>query len=89
MRFESEAVPDALDRLKRIHGQLGGVIHMLEQGRDCQDVIQQLSAVGRGVDRVGLRLLAGQLHQCLADEETARDGGYDPVKFERLFLMLT
>ena len=34
---------------------------MIEQGRDCQDVVQQLAAVGRAVDRVGLKLLAGQL----------------------------
>jgi len=89
MKFDSEVVPEALDRLRRVEGQLGGIIRMLEQGRDCQDVVQQLAAVGRAVDRVGLRLLAGQLRECLADEPAARDEGYDPQKFERLFLMLT
>ena len=89
MRFESEVVPEALDRLRRANGQLGGIIRMLEQGRDCQDVVQQLAAVGRAVDRVGLKLLAGQLRQCLTDEDVARDEGYDQDKFERLFLMLT
>ena len=89
MRFESEVVPEALDRLRRVNGQLGGIIRMIEQGRDCQDIVQQLAAVGRAVDRVGLKLLAGQLRQCLNDEETARDEGYEEGKFERLFLMLT
>ena len=89
MRFESEVVPEALDRLRRVNGQLGGIIKMIEQGRDCQDVVQQLAAVGRAVDRVGLKLLAGQLRQCLSDEEAARDEGYEEDKFERLFLMLT
>jgi DNA-binding FrmR family transcriptional regulator len=89
MRFESEVVPEALDRLRRVNGQLGGIIRMIEQGRDCQDVVQQLAAVGRAVDRVGLKLLAGQLRQCLNDEEAARDEGYEEGKFERLFLMLT
>ncbi len=89
MRFESEVVPEALDRLRRVEGQLGGIIRMIEQGRDCEAVVQQLSAVGRAVDRVGLKLLSGQLRQCLAGEEAARDQGYDPTKFERLFLMLT
>ena len=89
MRFESEVVPEALDRLRRVNGQLGGIIRMIEQGRDCQDVVQQLAAVGRAVDRVGLKLLAGQLRQCLYDEEAARDEGYEEGKFERLFLMLT
>jgi DNA-binding FrmR family transcriptional regulator len=89
MRFEGEVVPEALDRLRRVHGQLGGIIRMIEQGRDCQDVVQQLAAVGRAVDRVGLRLLTGQLRQCLIDDIAARDEGYDEDKFERLFLMLT
>jgi DNA-binding FrmR family transcriptional regulator len=89
MRFESEVVPEALDRLRRVNGQLGGIIRMIEQGRDCQDVVEQLAAVGRAVDRVGLKLLAGQLRQCLNDEEAARVEGYEEGKFERLFLMLT
>ena len=88
MKFQGEVVPEALDRLRRVHGQLGGIIRMIEQGRDCEDVVQQLSAVGRAVDRVGLKLLTGQLRQCLTDEGAARDEGYEEGKFERLFLML-
>jgi DNA-binding FrmR family transcriptional regulator len=89
MRFESEVVPEALGRLRKIEGQLGGIIRMVEQGRDCSDVVHQLAAVGRAVDRVGLKLLTGQLRQCLADEDTARGQGYREETFERLFLMLT
>jgi DNA-binding FrmR family transcriptional regulator len=89
MKFESEVVPEALDRLRRANGQLGGIIRMLEQGRDCQDVVQQLAAVRRAVDRVGLKLLTGQLRQCLSDEDSARDEGYEEDRFERMFLMLT
>jgi DNA-binding FrmR family transcriptional regulator len=89
VKFESEVVPEALDRLRRIEGQVGGIIRMVESGRDCQQVVQQLAAVGRAVDRVGLRLLAGQLRQCLSDVDAARGDGYDETKFERLFLMLT
>ena len=88
MRFDSEAVPESLDRLRKVEGQLGGIIRMIEQGRDCGDVVQQLAAVGRAVDQVGLRLLTRQLKQCLGDEDTARDAGYNEEKFERLFLML-
>jgi DNA-binding FrmR family transcriptional regulator len=64
MKFENEAVPEALQRLRRIEGQLGGIIRMIEQGRDCEQVVQQLAAVGRAVDRVGLRLMASQLREC-------------------------
>lgn len=89
MQFESEVVPEAVARLRRIEGQVGGIVRMIEEGRDCSDVVHQLAAVGRAVERVGLRLLAGQLKECLADERSARSEGYEPEKFERLFLMLT
>src|SRR6266542_392453 len=83
VRFDSEAVPEGLDRLRKIEGQLGGIIKMIEDGRDCGDVVQQLSAVGHAVDRVGLRLLTSQLRQCLDNESAAKDAGYDREKFER------
>lgn len=89
MKFENEVVPEALDRLRRIEGQVGGIVRMIENGRDCQEVVQQLAAVGRAVDRVGLRLLTGQLRRCLVDDVPEATGGYDETKFERLFLMLT
>jgi DNA-binding FrmR family transcriptional regulator len=89
VKFESAVVPEALDRLRKIEGQLGGIIRMIEGGRDCQEVVQQLAAVGRAVDRVGLRLLTGQLRRCVADVDAAKSDGYDETKFERLFLMLT
>jgi DNA-binding FrmR family transcriptional regulator len=88
VKFESEVVPEALARLRRVNGQLGGIIRMIEQGRDCEEVVHQLSAVGRAVDRVGLRLLTGQLLSCLVDEDAAREQGYEESKFERLFLMI-
>ena len=89
MKFENEVVPEALDRLRRIEGQVGGIVRMIENGRDCQEVVQQLAAVGRAVDRVGLRLLTGQLRRCVAEDGTEAAEGYDETKFERLFLMLT
>ena len=62
---------------------------MIEQGRDCDEVIQQLSAARRAMDRAGLRLLSTQLQRCLSDGAAANGGGYDQERFERLFLMLT
>ncbi len=89
MRFDSDAVPEALTRLRRLQGQVGGVVRMIEEGRDCADVIQQLAAVRSALDRVGLRLMSSQLQRCLTDERGGRDEGYDREKFERLFLLLT
>jgi DNA-binding FrmR family transcriptional regulator len=73
-------------RLKRAHGQLAGVIRMLEDGRDCEDVVTQLAAVSKALDRAGFTLVAGGLKECLvADDDTA---ALDTDKLERLFLSL-
>lgn len=72
-------------RLKRAHGQLAGVIRMLEEGRDCEDVVTQLAAVSRALDRAGFALIAGGLRECAASGDPAE---LDTARMERLFLSL-
>lgn len=40
-------------RVTRARGQLGGVLRMLEEGRDCEDVVTQLAAVATALDKAG------------------------------------
>jgi DNA-binding FrmR family transcriptional regulator len=87
MRFDNDAVPEALDRLRRVQGQVGGVARMIADGRDCADVVQQIAAARAALGRVGLRLMSTQLERCLGDEPPAGDA-YDAEQFERLFLLL-
>jgi DNA-binding FrmR family transcriptional regulator len=54
------------DRLRRAQGQLGGVIKMIEEGRSCEDVVTQLQAVSRAVDRAAAQVVITHLDQCLA-----------------------
>ena len=82
-------VAAARRRLRRIQGQLAGIVTMIEEGRPCQDVIQQIAAAGKALDRVGVSLLVSQLQYCLEDDEAARREGYDPEQVERLFMSLT
>jgi DNA-binding FrmR family transcriptional regulator len=53
------------DRLRRAHGQLGGVIGMLEQGRACEDVVTQLMAVRAAVDRAAGELVMAHIDECI------------------------
>lgn len=82
-------VAAARRRLRRIQGQLNGILIMIEGGRSCEEVIQQIAAAGKALDRVGVSLLVSQLQHCLEDDEYAREQSYDPVKVERLFLSLS
>ena len=74
------------NRLKRAHGQLGAVLRMLEEGRECEDVITQLAAVSRALDRAGFAIIATGLKQCLTEEGGAQS--LDTQRMERLFLSL-
>ena len=57
MQLEEEAAAAALRRLRRAQGQLAGVIRMLEDSRDCRDVVTQLAAVSSALDRAGFAIV--------------------------------
>ena len=59
---------------------------MLEEGRECEDVITQLAAVSRALDRAGFAIIATGLKQCLTEEGGAES--LDTQRMERLFLSL-
>jgi DNA-binding FrmR family transcriptional regulator len=85
MTVEEQATGLVLNRLRRAQGQLAGVIGMIESGRDCGDVVTQLAAVSRALDRAGFKLVAGAMRQCAAGE------GDPPVtedQVEKMFLTL-
>lgn len=86
MKLDSDDMTPVVNRIRRAQGQLGGVLRMLEEGRDCEDVVTQLAAVSRALDRAGFAIIASGLQQCLAD-----DGGLDGdnvKRMEKLFLSL-
>ena len=53
------------DRLRRAHGQLGGVIRMLEEDRPCEDVVTQLMAVRAAVDRAAGEVVVAHIDECM------------------------
>ena len=82
-----ETMAAVLNRLRRAQGQLAGVITMIEAGRDCKDVVTQLAAVSRALDRAGFKIIASGMRECLA----ATDGERPPLteaELEKLFLSL-
>ena len=84
MQLDPDATKTALSRLRRAEGQIGGVIRMLEQGRDCKDVVTQLAAVSRALDRAGFSVVASGLKACL----TRPGSELDVAELEKLFLSL-
>ena len=73
-------------RLKRAHGQLGAVVRMLEEGRTCEEIVTQMSAVGKAVNTAAFTLIAANLQECL---EYANDNTPAvTLKLQKLFLSL-
>ena len=57
------------ERLKRAHGQLGAVVRMLEEGRTCEEIVTQMSAVGKAVNTAAFSLIAANLQECIEDAD--------------------
>ncbi len=86
MQIEQDALGKVLNRLRRAEGQIAGVIRMIENGRDCKDVVTQLAAVSRALDKAGFAIIASGLQQCLTDPTA--ETSIDREQLEKLFLSL-
>jgi DNA-binding FrmR family transcriptional regulator len=88
MEMDRETMASVLKRLRRAQGQIGGVIKMIEEGRDCEDVVTQLAAASRALDRAGFKIIASGLQQCALDGDGNGAADADRARLERLFLSL-
>jgi DNA-binding FrmR family transcriptional regulator len=82
----AEEMTPVINRLKRAQGQIGGVIRLIEEGRDCRDIITQLAAVNKALDRAGFAIISSNLRECITSPEGLQDE--DQAVLEKLFLSL-
>ena len=59
---------------------------MIEEERDCRDIVMQLSACSKALDRAGFALISTGLQQCMTEDNPERD--VDLAAMEKLFLSL-
>ncbi len=85
MHLDPDEMSVVVTRLKRAQGQIGGIIAMIEQGRECEDIVTQIAAVSKAVDRAGFVTISTGLKACIADPE---HNPVDAAKLEKLFLSL-
>lgn len=65
---------NALKRLARIEGQVKGLQRMVKEGRYCIDVIQQVTAVNKALEQVGLTVMQCHIDSCVSDAIRSKDG---------------
>ena len=88
MELPEETVSDLIKRLRRIEGQVRGLQQMLADGRDCREVVTQLSAANKALEQAGFVLVAAGLTWCLSDPERSAALGYDVADVQKMVTKL-
>lgn len=72
--------PDVKNRLKRVEGQVRGVLRMMEEEQECKDVISQLSAARTALDRTIAIIVAKNLQQCIEEQQDKGESSSEVVQ---------
>lgn len=68
------------NRVKRMEGQLRGILKMMEENKDCKEVVTQLSAVRSAVDRTVGVIVSSNLVECVQTAEQNGDKTDELIK---------
>lgn len=83
---DQEQIDLIVKRVKRAQGQLGAVARMLEEGRNCEEVVTQMSAVAKAVNTAAFTLISTSLKECLVDNKSNSETV--TAQLQKLFLSL-
>jgi len=84
--LDQEQTEAVANRVKRAHGQLGAVVRMLEEGRNCEEIVTQMSAVSKAVNTAAFTLISASLKECLVDKKSNSEAV--TTQLQKLFLTL-
>ena len=84
MQIEPAELKAVRDRLVRAQGQIGGIVKMLDEGRDCTELLTQLSAASAALNKAGFGIISVGMQNCALDES----GNADRAALEKAFLAL-
>ncbi|MFD2707241.1 metal-sensitive transcriptional regulator [Salibacterium lacus] len=68
-----EYTAEMKNRLKRVEGQVRGVQKMMDESKDCKEVVYQMSAARTALDRAMAQIVAENLEECI--REQMKEGG--------------
>jgi len=88
MELPPTVIDDVRKRLHRVSGQLAGIERMLDEGRECKDVVTQMTAATKALEQAGFRLVAAGLTYCIAHPDEAEAAGYPLEAVEKMFMKL-
>ncbi|MDA8289029.1 MAG: metal-sensitive transcriptional regulator [Actinomycetota bacterium] len=88
MEIPDEVIDDVRRRLHRVAGQVRAIERMLDDGRECRDLVTQVSAATKALEQVGFKVLASGLTYCVANPEAAAADGYSLEEVQKMFMKL-
>ena len=68
--YRHEQQKDMINRLRRIEGQVRGLVEMIESGRSCEEVATQMSATRKAMEKAFYRMMTCSLIEAVHDSET-------------------
>ena len=83
---DEETIVAIMARIKRAQGQLGGIVRMLEEGRNCDEIVTQMSAVSKAVHSAAFTLISASLEECIVEGRSDQKAVSE--KLQKLFLSL-
>lgn len=83
---DEQAVEDLIKRLRRAEGQIGGITRMLNDGRSCEEIVHQLAAVSKAIDRAAFALISAGIKECF--ESGGEDADQVITRLQKLFLTM-
>jgi DNA-binding FrmR family transcriptional regulator len=84
MKTETAELKEARDRLMRVQGQIGGIVKMIDEGRDCTELLNQLAAANTALTRAGFSIITTGMQHCGNDIE----GDANRKALEKAFMAL-
>ncbi len=80
------ALSEFTKRLRRAEGQIGGILRMVEEGRSCEDIVNQLAAVSKAIDKAAFGLITAGLKECITEGKNNSDDV--SAQLQKLFLTM-
>jgi DNA-binding FrmR family transcriptional regulator len=86
VQLGEETLAGAQRRLRKVEGQVRAIQRMIDEGRECEEVLRQVAAASKALRRVGVNLAVSGLQHCVEDGQEADQ---DLERLRRSFLELS
>lgn len=80
-----EHIDDVINRLSKIEGHIRGIKKMLEEGKPCDQVLMQFSAVKAALTNTSKILLEDHFNHCVMGKVKNKDLEHELIEFKKVF----